>query len=265
MAVLRSKREIAKSEFQSTMCNLYDYSLNRTKDIAKRRKKWLSANIDAIMNRAYSEVMSSSTMYFETKEQREECVRKSATEAMYILYSLQKPLLVMWNIEHYDYDDMIEWANFIRKEQSLLLKTAGKEEHPVKLVVLDWNLIDRVNFLHNMSELHRYTHCKVANAEIKYDETQGKMLIECVNDAFYHVMVANAKVPTTKKEYEKRKAHISKGIDSLRHMNKPLLFYFNLMHYSEETMEEWSDMLEQELKMLYSIQRSDHNRFSKLK
>lgn len=100
---------------------------------------------------------------------------------------------------------------------------------------------------------------------MSYDSTQGKLLINTVNDAFYYLMRANEKIPTTKKEYMKRKERISNVISSLHQMNRSLLPYFNLMQYSERIMNEWSSMLTQELKMLYALQKSDKSRFDGLK
>ena len=78
-------------------------------------------------------------------------------------------------------------------------------------------------------------------------------------------MLANRKIPTTQKEYIKRKEYLSKSISCLNKMNRGLLFYFNLMKYSERVMNEWSEMLTQELKMLHALQKSDKSRFEGLK
>ena len=97
-----------------------------------------------------------------------------------------------------------------------------------------------------------------------YDNTHGRLLIKEADDAFYFLILANQKIPETKDEYEKRRAYISESISCLKRMNRSLLFYFNLMKYSERIMNEWSDMLVQELKMLYALQQSDKERFSML-
>lgn len=89
-------------------------------------------------------------------------------------------------------------------------------------------------------------------------------MILLVNDAFYELILANKKVPETKAEYEQRRQHISNAITYLKGMNRPMLFYFNLMQYSERIMNEWSELLVSELKMLASLQRSDKERFKSL-
>lgn len=91
------------------------------------------------------------------------------------------------------------------------------------------------------------------------------MLISLVNDAFYELILANKKIPETRIEYEARRQHISNSITYLKEMNRPMLFYFNLMQYSERIMKEWSELLVSELKMLSSLQKSDKERFKTLK
>lgn len=57
MAVLRSKRHISRYEFEHTFSELYTFSRERTAKIAKRRKKWISKNIDYQMNNIFNMIM----------------------------------------------------------------------------------------------------------------------------------------------------------------------------------------------------------------
>lgn len=265
MSVLRSRRNISKTEYENTLANLYRYSMNKTIAVPKRRRKWLCTEIDGIMNKVYSDVMELGTGYIPDADKKEEFTVKTVNDSVRSLYLLQKPLLVLWNVQRYETKVMVEWASFIKKELLLLDTLIGREGEICNMVILDWRVINSVNFLKNMSELHRYTHGKVANACMAYDNTHGKLLIDTVNDAFYYLMLANRKIPTTQKEYIKRKEYISKSISCLNKMNRGLLFYFNLMKYSERVMNEWSEMLTQELKMLHALQKSDKSRFEGLK
>lgn len=264
MSVLRSKRNISKTEYENTLANLYRYSMNKTIAVPKRRRKWLCSEIDDMMNRVYSDVMELGTAYIPDSAEMLLFKTNVVDDSVRNLYLLQKPLLILWNVQKYEMKTMAEWALFIKNEQILLDKLLGREGKISNMVILDWRVINSVNFLKNMSELHRYTHGKVANAPMAYDSTQGQLLIDTVNDAFYFLILANRKIPTTKSEYLKRRDYISKSISCLNKMNRGLLFYFNLMKYSERVMNEWSDMLVQELKMLHALQKSDKMRFEGL-
>lgn len=246
------------------MSNLYKYSANRTMKLPKRRRKWLGDNIDAIMNSSYSSVMEASTNYSRDENIAYETLCLHTKDALQMLQKLQSPLLVLWNVQKYEQKDMVEWAKFVNAELNLLNDISGGDGAINQIFILDWRRINSVEFLRNMSELHRYTHGKVANAKMCYDSTQGKLLIDDVNDAFYHLMLANVKIPETHDEYVTRQKHLKQSLSSLNKMNRSLLLYFNVMQYSENVMNEWSDLLVNEMKLISGLMKSDKERFWKL-
>lgn len=264
MAVLRSKRKIAQSEFEHSFAELYQFSMIHTLRIPKRRSKWLCPDINNTMNSLYKGLMQISDSYFQCKNDRSNYAASVVTQYINKLNDLEKPLMVLWNVQKYKVNTMAQWVTRIGWEVSLLNQMHEGENIECDVSVLDWRIINNANFLKNMSELHRYTHSKVANATTAYDTTQGSLLISIVNDAFYELILANKKIPETKAEYEQRKRHISNAMMYLKEMNRPMLFYFNLMQYSERVMQEWATLLVNELKMLASLQKSDRERFKNL-
>lgn len=264
LAVLRSKRRIAQSEFENAFSELYQLSMMHTSRLPKRRQKWLCPEIDSRMNSLYRGVMHINDIYFRNKTERVGYAASAAKRYISSLNSLEKPLMIMWNVQKYETGTMVRWVSKIKQEVYLLNRMHDDEDIECEVSVLDWYAINNANFLKNMSELHRYTHGKVANAHTAYDGTEGSLLISLVNDAFYELILANKKIPETKSEYENRRQHISNSITYLKEMNRPMLFYFNLMQYSERVMNEWSELLVNELKMLSSLQRSDKERFKTL-
>lgn len=238
--------------------------MKHTADIPKRKKKWLCSKIDFRMNQIYTDIMEINECYFQDDNEREQYVEHIVSRCIKRLLCLEMPLLSLWNVQRYEMKTMVEWYSRIDNEISLLNSMSNGEDVTNTMSVLDWRKINETRFLKNMSELHRYTHGKVINAKSAYDDTQGNLLIDLVNEAFYHLILANRKIPVTKAEYIKRKEHISHSISTLRKMNRSLLFYFNLMQYSERVMNEWSAMLVQELKMLSGLQKSDKARFGNL-
>lgn len=264
MSVLQSKRRIAKSEFENSFSELYQLSMTQTSKIPKRRQKWLCPDIDNRMNEIYRDLMQISDAYFRDKTERFEFTAEMAKRTMPKFNTIEKPLMMLWNVQRYETGSMVRWVTKIKREVDLLNRMHDDESVQCEVSVLDWRAINNANFLYNMSILHRYTHGKVANAYKTYDGTQGSLLISIVNDAFYELILANKSIPTTKSEYEERRQHISNAITYLKEMNRPMLFYFNLMQYSERIMNEWSELLVSELKMLASLQRSDKERFKTL-
>lgn len=263
IAVLRSQRKTSMWEYENTLARLYNYSMRKTVAVPKRRRKWLCQEIDTVMNRVYFDVMGINTNYIPNRDEKFAYTADVAMRSAEALMSLQKPLIVLWNVQKYTGNSMIEWASLIQRE-CLLLRGVAKQKGTERLMILDWRSINAANFLKNMSELHRYTHGKVANAYMAFDNTHGKLLIEEVDNAFYHLILANQKIPETQNEYDARRKNISASISCLKRMNRSLVFYFNLMKYSERVMNEWSDLLTQELKMLYALQQSDKARFGSL-
>lgn len=263
MSVLKNKRRISSQEFEHTFSELYLYSMNQTNAVAKRRKKWICRNIDNAMNVIANTISEINFGYF-PKETKRQSIEELAWQSIDCLANLEKPIMVFWNVEKYEVRKMANWVSQINFEMELLNGICSKKKEIRKVMILDWNKINSVVFLKNMSDLHRYIHGKVVNAKNKYDDTEASMLIDLADEAFYSLMMANSKIPTTKAQYEKRKERISTAISCLRKMNRPTLFYFNLMGYSENVMREWAGMLSKELKLLYALQKSDKERYKSL-
>ena len=264
MAVLRSKRQIAKTEFENTFARLYQYSKQRMADIPKRKQKWLCKEIYNTLNLLYREIVEINDYYHPDKAQKIKHINQVTESAIEHLYSLEKPLMVLWSVQRTETDKMGAWVELINRDIFLLNQIHEYKGRTGGVTILDWRAINSVNFLQNMVDLHRYTHSKVANAKMEFDDTEGALLVRVIDDALYYVVQANRKIPTTRKQYEERRENISKAIMCLKEMNRHLLSYFVLMQYSERIMNEWTLLLTQELKLLYAIQRSDKKRFGNL-
>lgn len=262
MSVIRSKRHISQFEYENTFTNLYQFSAEQTSKIPKRKNKWLCTDIDGIMNNAYNLIMEINEGYFST-EDKEESISKLINHTLDYLLKLEKPLLILWSVQKYKTKTMVAWSNLVCDEINLLYKMIDKKAK-YRMKILDYNAINKASFLKNMSSFHAYVYGKVINAPMKYDNSSGALLIRLVDDAFYHIIEANKKIPSNQKELKEREEHISKSISALRKMQRQTLFYFNLMRYSENVLQEWTDYLTQELKLLYALKKSDAERFKNL-
>lgn len=263
MAVLRSQRKISDTEFENTFMRLYCFSREETSSVPKRRKRWLCTDIDLTMNKIYRNIMEINECYFRDRTDKQKYINELSDSSVELLLSLEKPLMSLWNIQHYETKTMVHWVTQINKEIELL-NLIHKTEIGDKIMIIDWCAVNSMRFLNNMSALHRYTHSKVTNAMGRYDDTEGALLISLIDDALYSLISANRKIPTTREEYIVRSKYISHSISCLKQLNRRMLAYFNLMQYSERIMREWSDMLIEELNLLIGLQKSDKSRFKNL-
>lgn len=265
MSVIRSERNISKIEYENSLANLYHFSRRHTSAIPKRRKKWLGYPIDSAMNRLYFETMAITEYYSNDADVRYAHKAMSADLCIQQLLQLEKPLMVMWNVQKYETRRMASWVELVNRVIFLFSNLCESEVGDMRVSILDWKTINEMNFLKGMSELHRYVHGKVVHERMNYDSTIGALMTRTVDDAFYYVMKANMRIPTTKSEYENRRNLISQAISLLQSLNRTMVSYFNLMECSERVMREWSEMLIQELTLLRGVQASDKKRFGKLK
>lgn len=261
MSVIRSKRHISKFEYENTFTKLYQFSVIQTTQVPKRRNKWLCTDIDNIMNNAYNLIMEINEGYFSTD--KDDNISMLVEQTLDYLLNLERSLLILWSVQKYKTKTMVAWSNLVCDEINLLYKMIGSNRK-YQMKIIDYNAINKVSFLKNMSNFHSYVYGKVINAPMKYDNSSGALLIRLVDDAFYYLIEANKKIPTTQKEYEIREENISKAISALRKMQRQTLFYFNLMKYSENVLREWTEYLTQELKLLYALKKSDKERFGHL-
>lgn len=242
---------------------MYKFFKNRTTAVSKRRYKWISAPIEQKLNLAFDLIMEINEGYFSHSKKQDE-VESLLDQIIFTILSLHKQLIVFWNVQSTSFNRQVTWAELIQKELRLLAGMKCGDTNLPMIYTLDWQKIHQVEFMENMTELHKFTHGKVVHIQNKYDGVDSALLINLVDDALYNLVLANAHIPTTKDEYDSRKKHISKAISSLNKMNRPLIAIFNIMDYSNHTMMEWSDMLSKELKLLYGLQRSDKVRFKNL-
>lgn len=264
MSVLKTQRRVSSSQYWSSFTELYAFHVERIALISGRKQKWICTDINVIMNKAYEIVSSIESKYF-PKDDKEEIKESLFSKTIDYLESLQNGLLILWNIEGYSMRQMSNWATMIDSEMKLLNDSMKTKREFNKIQILDWDKIHSTNFLNNMSKLHRFVHGKVIKVPHRYGDTIGASLTQFIDTAFVDIMRANIKMPETKDEYEKRKLLISEAISCLEDSEFPLLQLFNISHYSERVMKEFSDMLSNEIKMLKGLQISDRKRFADLK
>lgn len=267
MAVLKNKRDIAECEYERTFKALYRTIVDSISKIAKRKQKWLCKDIYKNLNSALNDILSLTDDYFSKDTAKEEkyCLIQHSIEC---LSNLEKPFMVLWNIEKYPEDKMRLWSALVEKEVSLLnnkIQGVNVVVHMNKIIPINWKRVNDASFLKNMSMLHKVVHSKAIHIPNTYDDSDTSFLIGCIDDVWYNLLKANEKIPKTKDEYEKRRKLISNSISGLKKIQRPLVLFFNIMQYSENTMKSITTMVNDEIKMLTCLQKSDKERFSNLK
>lgn len=82
--------------------------MNKTIAVPKRRKKWLCVEIDNTMNTVYSDIMEVNTCYIQDTDDKAEYTAILIRRSIDNLISLQKPLMIMWNVQN---TKRKQWSN----------------------------------------------------------------------------------------------------------------------------------------------------------
>lgn len=133
------------------------------------------------------------------------------------------------------------------------------------IVALPKSKIQRLAFLQKMSELHKYTYQKIGHAPNDCKDFISGKIADYIDTALCAVVLANHKIPETRAEADKRAGHLQAAIDSLNAMQRPLLALWNIMEYSENTMDEWAGLLDEELKILEGLKKADQARYKDIR
>lgn len=264
MAVLKSKRSVSSEEYEHSFKVLYQHFTSHLSRVPKRRQKWLCKELYRILNRTFEDIMEINEGYF-VKGNKRVAVDNLVLSCIRRLQSLQKPLLVLWNVEKFEIRRMVYWVKLIHTVLDLLNDMMEAPIEMEYLYILDWNAIYRAKFMSNMVELHRFVHGKVVKAPIKDDDSYNYLFISLIDDALFELCEANHRVPKTAAEYQTRRQHISKAISDLNKCQRPMVYFFSMHEYSNEVIKQMSELLSAELKMLYGVNKSDKIRFANLK
>lgn len=264
MSVVKALRNQSSYEYDNTFNIIYKELVCRMQRIPKRKQEYVAKPLCDVLNTEFDNIAKISYGFFRGRiDDKYDLI----SYAIKTLFTIEKPLMVYQVIERIETKKIRRIADMIENEQALLnglLPDDRKHSHK-SFLVLNWDYINKADFMSNMIQLHRYTYSKVIHASKSLKYTSSSMLLSIVDDALYQLVKANRKIPETYNEYMFRKKCISNAIQRLEQANRPMLAYFNVMQYSERIMMEWSDMLVKEITKLRALQQSDAKRFKNLK
>ena len=281
MSVLKNKRSVSDLEYDRSFKKLYYHTMDKLDRLPRRRQQALSTPFIKILKETYRIILDVENNYADNKTGKAKKRYKNFKQIISNLQSLELPLFTYWNIVNgLKYPDHVSsitdkkkksWIELINKEidvvQGCIKKskfyneeTDGEFEHVMYYKNSD---LTTAKFLGSMSTLQRVTHTYVMRMSSILKQTDGELLLELVNEAWYHCVKGNY-VPETSEAYAKRRKHFSKAISCLYSMNEPLIKVFNVMRLSDSQMRDYSCLLNRTKQMLLNLQSSDKQRFSDL-
>lgn len=264
MAVLRSKRDIAPSEFERNMRNIHIDLESRMHALPVRYKKHVCAKLYEPMSRAYNALIIADEQKGSATAAKEKRQKQFRLAIAYIM-RMEKPLMTFCNIREVSESAVAQIGDALNKEISLIYGAAGwqKEEKPV-FHTLKREKFRRLAFLGKMAELHRYTFQKTAHAPGDCFDALSVRIDDFVTDALYAVVMANEKMPETREEAKARDAWLKEAVDKLNAMQRPMVGLWNIMQYSEKIMDEWAGMIDEEIRILNGLRDADRIRYKNL-
>lgn len=265
MGVLRSKRGLAYSEFERNMWKIHMDLESRLHALPVRYKKHICDKVYEPLNACYNALIISDEQKGSAQAAKDKR-QKYFKLAIQNLMRMQKPLMAFFNIRDVGEAGEEELERALNYEIALIYGAAGwpKEEKPV-FVVLRKRKFKQLAFLGKMAELHKYTFQKTSHAPNDCFDSLSVRIEDFATNALYAVVMANQREPKTRKEAQIRDAWLKDAIDNLNGMQRPLVGLWNIMDYSENIMDEWSGMIDEEIRILTGLREADRKRYSGLK
>lgn len=265
MSVLKNKRNTAFSEFERQAMNLVTYTKERLNRLPSRYEYFILPRIYNPINKALAELIFANEIYGFNEAS---CKKRNEhfQTAVWCLQNTQKPLFSAWNILDVEEESSLNWANKINIVIALIWGVTkwNKREMPM-IIPLPKKKMQKLEFLKTMGELHLYTYKKIGHAPRYCRDTLSSEIAMFIDTALYEIIIANYKQPTTKAEAQARAEHLQAAIDNLNALQRPLFALWLVQDYSEHEMNDWSGLIDKELKLLEGLKKSDVTRFKSLK
>lgn len=265
MSVHRSDQKTAFTEYERWMSVVYTMTADRVRSVPVRYQKFLGPRIFTPVSRAYTETILANEANARTEQGKQ---RRYAllNDAVRQLCKTQAPMLGYFSVMESKEGGAQQWADAINTEFRLLYAMLKKEETPPMVITLPKrDKIKRLAFLSVMLDLHKYTYQKIGHAPNMCKDSISIKIAEFADAALCGVVLANRKQPATRAEALAREANLQSAIDNLNAMQRPLLALWNVVDYSENTMDEWAGMLNEELKILEGLKKADTARYKELR
>ena len=277
MTVLKNKQNTSALEYERNFMGLYDYMKNLIDGFPRRWQKPLGKPMKDDLNGIYDRITKITDMYVEKEAPRvryklcEETVRALEDYAKWIyLYWIIsegrngiKPaplrkrefMAKMFNREIYLLAGVMSFLDKKKKHGPITVHYM-KEFHP--------DDIKGVEFLEKLAELNSLVYPK--SIRIPEAERDEEVAIACrlIRDAFYNAYEGNKEPVFDKESYTRRRRYLGNAISELYRVNRPMVKMFMVHLFSNEDMTTITNLINDSLKLLQSIQEADKERYGNL-
>lgn len=263
MSVHRSKRKIAFAEFEKQAIGISKYTHERMQHTPNRFKKFCCPKIYELTSRMCDDAIFANEQYAYDPVQLAERVRL-LEDALETIQALQKPLYCYWNLFETKQTTIDCWVSKLNRESALICGVLKNGRKPEMIKPLPYEQIHKAQFVKKISELQRFTNKKIAHEPLEYKDYLLDRIKTMSDDALCSVVFGNEKIPETKEEYQKRTKHFRHALQCLNSLQRPLYALWSIRLPSEAVMQEWSDLIDDSIRLLQSVITSDRQRFSTL-
>lgn len=266
MSVLARLRNQAPTEFEMNCSRVVKYTVQRADNIPNRYKKFIRPRLCKLVTLAYHDAIMANEADRRTEAGKKER-KKLFDSSIAALLKMQKPLVVYWSLFDTSEGGKKEWVDLINREIALLNGAAGYsyDERAVPMIeILEMDYSADRQFVNRMRKLHKFTYTKICTVPLEYKDHLSDMILYMVDDALFCVLKGNSNIPKNKKQYEIRDKYFRKAIDNLNGLQRPLYALWNVMEYSENIMDEWAGLINETIKMIQGVRKSDKSRFGML-
>lgn len=280
MSVLKNKRRTSEIEYEYNYAHrIYKDIKGRMSRIPKRYYEEIRSPIMETCNEIYNDILNVSQLYTDEKKSKSSERFALCERILDEFENLIKYLYLYWNLSSSTNTSMKPVSaksrkylcKMINREISLIKGVAkyinadrSKKLKETTMTVYTYNQIKDVTFLKNLYHLQR--NIIKLRKTLPLHERDCEILIakKIAVDAFYNAFTANNIFPTNKSQYTRRKNLFRESISALYKINRPLGEVFMQGFGTNLAKENISKNIDEALKMIQTIQKTDAERFSEL-
>ena len=293
MSVLASQRKQSKYDFVNNYVEFVKEFTPKMRKIPKRRHTLIYKPLQSSIANALDCITRIEVYLYVPKTNYN--IDKFITmieNAINAIYQIHKPMLIYFNIFHIPFEQQCKVADRLSRELQMLYGLLDKaikkknnekvvddmanksvhdrkypktninlQKYPYKMWILDWSQINSFKTAKLMCAFHRFMHSKLIRATHDLENCETPLIAKLIDVAFVYLTNANYIYPHNKDEYEQREHLLKLTKQNLKSLQIPLLSYYNIMGYSENTMIMIADKLMELINSIDALMRSDKKRF----
>ncbi len=276
MSVKKNDRHLSCLEYENTFTKIYNLLIRRIEKIPIRYNLHLSIPFQNVLNDIYKNIMELSNIYLHFVRWGIDRYRL-CNKILNMFDSLISFVYTYWNlsckkngIKYLNYRKRQTMADYINKEITLIegiMKKCNVDKsiavHIPHIKAYDNKSIGHVVFLKNLKDLQCIIYKCAIRSNKKIRDAQFEILVELSRDAFYYAKTGNDILVSDDKTYKNRSKNITKSLDALYSMNRPVRELAYAEKLSEKELEKICRLISESIKILNSIRKSEREKYEK--